>query len=58
MRCRLTEAKIRSLRTTKPQEDVFHTPTPSAGLRLTVEGRKTFFVLYRSPTAKTTEGSR
>lgn len=49
MRRRLTERIIESLRTEKAQEDVFHIPTPSAGLRLTRDGRKTWFTLYRSP---------
>jgi integrase len=50
MRRRLTEVVIRKLTTGKAQEDVFHEGTPSAGIRLTREGRKTFFALYRSPT--------
>lgn len=49
MKRKLTERVIGSLRTQKAQEDVFHTLTPSAGLRLTGEGRKTWFILYRSP---------
>ncbi|HEV8580244.1 MAG TPA: Arm DNA-binding domain-containing protein [Thermoanaerobaculia bacterium] len=49
MKRRLTEAGIRSLRTDLPQEDVFHLPTPGAGLRLTREGRKTWFLLYYAP---------
>ncbi|MFL6203501.1 MAG: tyrosine-type recombinase/integrase [Thermoanaerobaculia bacterium] len=49
MKVRLTERMIESLKTTENQEDVFHTPTPSAGLRLTREGRKTWFIYYRSP---------
>lgn len=49
MKVRLTERSIESLKTEKKQEDVFHTLTPSAGLRLTKEGRKTWFVYYRSP---------
>src|SRR5215213_1232869 len=46
---KLTEASIRSLRTLRPQEDFFHTPTPGAGLRVTREGRKTWFMLYYVP---------
>src|SRR6186713_2225379 len=49
MKVRLTERMIESLKTPKNQEDVFHIPTPSAGLRLTREGRKTWFIYYRSP---------
>ena len=49
MKVRLTERMIESLKTSKNQEDVFHSPTPSAGLRLTREGRKTWFIYYRSP---------
>jgi hypothetical protein len=37
MKRRLTEAGIPSLRTSLPQEDIFHLPTPGAGLRLTRE---------------------
>ena len=50
MKRRLTEAAIPSLRTSLPQEDIFHPPTPGAGLRLTREGRKTWFLLYYAPT--------
>jgi integrase len=46
MKLKLTEALIPSLRTTKAQEDVFHAPTPGAGLRLHRDGRKVFFLLY------------
>ncbi|HEX7183165.1 MAG TPA: integrase arm-type DNA-binding domain-containing protein, partial [Thermoanaerobaculia bacterium] len=53
---RLTEAVIRSLRTSQPQQDILHGRTPSAGLRLTRGGRKTFFIKYLSPTAKTPTG--
>ena len=49
MRRRLTEVVLRTLKTNKAQEDVFHDGTPSAGIRLTKDGRKTFFALYRSP---------
>jgi integrase len=49
MKRRLTEASIPSLRTTLPQEDVFHIATPGAGLRVTREGRKSWFLLYYSP---------
>jgi integrase len=49
MKVRLTERSIESLKTSKNQEDIFHVPTPSAGLRLTREGRKTWFIYYRSP---------
>jgi len=52
MERRLTEAVIPALRTKKPQEEVYHTGTPSAGIRLTRDGAKTFFVRYRSPTVK------
>jgi integrase len=56
MRRRLTEAAIRGLKTAKAQEDVFHDGSPSAGLRLTRDGRKTFFVVYRSPVVKDEKG--
>jgi hypothetical protein len=49
MKRRLTEAAIQSLRTSLPQEDTFHPPTPGAGLRLTREGRKIWFLLYYAP---------
>jgi Arm DNA-binding domain len=49
MRLHLTERTVKSLGTDKPQLDVFFPETPSAGLRLTREGRKTWFALYRSP---------
>jgi integrase len=49
MKMKLTEARIPTLRTAKPQEDLFHAATPGAGLRLTREGRKTWFLLYYAP---------
>jgi integrase len=49
MKRRLTETAVASLRTPLPQEDVFHTYTPGAGLRITKEGRKSWFLLYYSP---------
>jgi integrase len=49
MKLRLTEARIPTLRTAKPQEDIFHEPTPGAGLRITPKGRKTWFLLYYAP---------
>src|SRR6476660_2321665 len=49
MERRLTEAVIPALRTTKPTEEVYHTGTPSAGIRVSREGAKTFFIRYRSP---------
>ena len=52
MKLKLTEARIPSLRTLKPQEDVFHQPTPGAGLRITRNGRKTWFLLYCAPGSK------
>jgi hypothetical protein len=52
MKLKLTEARIPSLRTLKPQEDVFHEPTPGAGLRITRKGRKTWFLLYSAPGSK------
>jgi hypothetical protein len=52
MKLKLTEARIPSLRTLKPQEDVFHEPTPGAGLRITRKGRKTWFLLYCAPGSK------
>src|SRR6202140_255254 len=52
MKLKLTEARIPSLRTLKPKEDVFHQPTPGAGLRITRNGRKTWFLLYCAPGSK------
>ena len=52
MKLRLTEARIPALRTNKPQEDLFHEPTPGAGLRITRRGRKTWFLLYSAPGSK------
>ncbi|HEV7515182.1 MAG TPA: tyrosine-type recombinase/integrase [Thermoanaerobaculia bacterium] len=52
MERRLTEAVIPALRTTKAQEEVYHSGTPSAGIRVTRDGAKTFFIRYRSPTLK------
>jgi integrase len=49
MKRKLTEASIPPLRTSLPQEDVFHVSTPGGGLRVTKEGRKTWFLLYYSP---------
>ena len=49
MKMKLTEARIPALRTLKPQEDFFHAATPGAGLRVTREGRKTWFLLYYAP---------
>jgi hypothetical protein len=49
MKKKLTEASIPPLRTSLPQEDIFHIPTPGGGLRLTREGRKSWFLLYYSP---------
>lgn len=46
---KLTEKRIRSLRTNQPQIEVLHSLTPAAGLRVTRDGRKTFFLIYRSP---------
>jgi hypothetical protein len=50
MERRLTEAVIPALRTTKAQEEVYHSATPSAGIRVTRDGAKTFFIRYHSPT--------
>jgi hypothetical protein len=50
MERRLTEAVIPALRTTKTTEEVYHSGTPSAGIRVSREGAKTFFLRYRSPT--------
>jgi integrase len=46
---KLTEKRIRSLRTHLPQIEILHSLTPAAGLRITKDGRKTFFMIYRSP---------
>jgi len=49
MERRLTEAVIPALRTKKSQEEIYHSGTPSAGLRITRDNAKTFFIRYRSP---------
>jgi hypothetical protein len=41
--------RIRSLRTNQPQVEILHSLTPAAGIRVTRDGRKTFFLIYRSP---------
>jgi integrase len=46
---KLTEKRIRSLKTTQAQIEILHSLTPSAGIRITKDGRKTFFLIYRSP---------
>lgn len=46
---KLTEKRIRSLRTTQAQVEILHSLTPSAGIRITKDGRKTFFMIYRVP---------
>lgn len=48
-KARLTEALIKTLNTEKTQDDIFHRLTPGAGLRLSRDGRRTWFVMYRSP---------
>jgi len=50
MEKRLTEAVIPVLRTSKAQEEIYHAGTPSAGIRITCDGAKSFFIRYRSPT--------
>jgi hypothetical protein len=52
MQMKLTEAQILTLRTEKPQEDIFHERTPGAGLRVIRRGRKTWFLLYVYPVTK------
>jgi len=52
MQMKLTEARILTLRTEKPQEDVFHERTPGAGLRITRRGRKSWFLLHKYPITK------
>lgn len=49
MRTKLSEKLIAGLETTKNQEDILHTMTPGAGLRVSKEGRKVWFVLFRPP---------
>jgi integrase len=46
---KLTEKRIRSLKTSLPQVEILHSLTPAAGIRVTKDGRKTFFIIYRSP---------
>ncbi len=50
MEKRLTEAVIPALRTLKAEEEIYHAGSPSAGIRITRDGAKTFFIRYRSPT--------
>src|SRR3954453_14606422 len=52
IKLRHPEAGIPSLRTSKPQEVLFHQPTPGASLRITRRGRKTWFLLYSAPGSK------
>src|SRR5262245_65613268 len=49
MRIRLTEKVIAGLETTQDQEDILHTLTPGGGIRVSKEGRKVFFILFRPP---------
>lgn len=56
MKVRLTERMVESLKTARKQEDFFHIPTPSAGLRVTREGRKTWFAIYRSAVEVDSQG--
>lgn len=44
----LTDLVVRSLSTSKAQEDVFDTSSAGFGVRVTRHGRKTFFLRYRS----------
>lgn len=53
---RLTDELIKRLTTDKPQEDFFHLRTPNAGIRVTKDCRKVFFILYRSPTIRDGNG--
>jgi hypothetical protein len=56
MKKKLTDEGISKLATTKLQEDIFHSRTPSAGIRLSRDGRRTFFLLYRSPAVSGKDG--
>ncbi len=47
MRIKLTEKVIAGLHTTEDQEDILHTQTPGGGIRISKEGRKVFFILFR-----------
>ncbi|HEV8582726.1 MAG TPA: tyrosine-type recombinase/integrase [Thermoanaerobaculia bacterium] len=49
MRIKLTEKVIAGLHTTQDQEDILHTQTPGGGIRISKEGRKVFFILFRPP---------
>jgi integrase len=49
MRIKLTERVIAGLHTTQDQEDILHTQTPGGGIRISKEGRKVFFILFRPP---------
>jgi hypothetical protein len=45
----LTDKAVKGLVTDRAQQDFFHDPTPSAGLRVSRKGRKTWFIKYTSP---------
>ncbi|HEY0558443.1 MAG TPA: tyrosine-type recombinase/integrase [Thermoanaerobaculia bacterium] len=49
MRIKLTEKVIAGLQTTREQDDILHTQTPGAGIRVSKEGRKVWFILFRPP---------
>jgi hypothetical protein len=44
----LTDRQIKSLKTDRPQVDVFDGEIPGFGVRLTNRGRKSFFLFYRA----------
>jgi integrase len=48
----LTEKVVKGLVTDQAQKDFFHDPTPSAGLRVSRRGRKTWFIKYTSPATR------
>jgi hypothetical protein len=56
MKIELTEPIICTLTTEKIQEDVYCVSTPGAGLRVSKEGSKSFFMIYASPTVQNING--
>ncbi len=56
MRLKLTEKTIRSLAATGTPIDILHQRTPSAGLRLSAQGSKIWFYIYRSPVLRDEHG--
>lgn len=56
MKIEFTEPIIYTLKTEKVQEDIYCVSTPGAGLRVSKEGSKSFFMIYASPTVQNING--